>query len=222
MLTVLLQVTKQSYRDVRLGIGVAVVLNKWPWGLRSEFELLSIDAFDTLGVYQSVNGTPFQHWLPVPISKAHWRQISTPRDGATSVYTAIGQLQRRPGIKGNKADVVITLLHDVLVQMNEDTVSQSDDFDGLDNPKKSTPRHVSTKAVEGIFHLFHLLICLTIESTTIVKKANKMIRGFMEGKTSKYVPAAIVAKIHPEYPVATKQQTANTLAGPTFPTSFTC
>lgn len=61
---------KQSFMNTKLGIGVAVLPSRRPV-FRSEFDLLSLEAFFQHGVRTSVQGVHFDKWLPLPPSRRH-------------------------------------------------------------------------------------------------------------------------------------------------------
>lgn len=63
--------SKRSYMDVKLGIGVSVTGGNKPV-LRSDFDLLSQEAFFQHDVRRSVQGVVFDKWLPLPLSRRHW------------------------------------------------------------------------------------------------------------------------------------------------------
>lgn len=58
--------------DAKLGIGITVTGGNKP-GLRSEFDLLSQEAFFQHGVRRSVQGVAFDKWLPMPLSRQRTR-----------------------------------------------------------------------------------------------------------------------------------------------------
>lgn len=37
----------------------------------SEFDLLSQESFEKHGIYRSIQGIPFEYWLPLPLSRRH-------------------------------------------------------------------------------------------------------------------------------------------------------
>lgn len=59
-----------------LGVGVSIPDKGTSRLFESEFDLLSYEAFHTHGIRRSVQGVPFTHWLPLPISPGHWTKIN--------------------------------------------------------------------------------------------------------------------------------------------------
>lgn len=202
------QVTKKSWRDDPIGIGVST-RSHGPRRIQSEFDFLSASAFHTLEIRQSVHGIDFQTWLPLPISRGHWRQVSAGKkteDGRwrhvsygkkeedDAVARALKDIRAGAGLGGagdGLADVVVAFMNDVVVQLNESL--QNGVGDGRTGYRsrreggksKSTLRHASEKAVEAYFQLFHLLVCMAVDDPQIVQKADNTIKKFLNGKTSK-------------------------------------
>lgn len=164
-----------------MGIGVGFEARGKGNNIQSEFEYLSASAFQDLKIRHSIHGIKFETWLPLPISLGHWRKVAAIGSGKSDVMSALKDIQRRAGIHGDPADVIISFMNDVVVQLNE--VLQDTGSDGIS--KKSTLRHASEKAIEAYFQLFHLLVCLAVDDPRIVRKANDTIKDFLKGKTSK-------------------------------------
>lgn len=78
---------KRSYMDVRLGIGVSVTGVNKPV-LRSEFDLLSQEAFFQHDVHHSVQGVAFDKWPPLPLSRRHWKGIRVLRSLVFALFIA--------------------------------------------------------------------------------------------------------------------------------------
>ncbi|KAK0631096.1 hypothetical protein B0T17DRAFT_607763 [Bombardia bombarda] len=176
-------VLKKNYRQVQLGVGVAIVTSGRQGTIQSEFDLVSHQAVHELGVRKSIHGIPFSKWLPLSISHAHWRQVQI-RVALSLRSIASGANFSDPGL------VLYGFMNDIVVRLNLDLESRvlgrTDSYQS-----KSTLRHASEKAIESYFHLFHLLLCLATSPAGhgMVPAANRMIRSFMAGKTSKaHVP----------------------------------
>ncbi|KAI1137566.1 hypothetical protein F5Y05DRAFT_419509 [Hypoxylon sp. FL0543] len=162
---------KQDYRSVKLGVGVSIQRGQ----IASEFDLLSQDAYQHWNHRKSVNNIPFEHWLPLPISRQHWLRVKG--DVEISLGKMVGNL-RNVGTFG-KAQVLFTFMNDVVVRLNR----VADGKHGT--ARKSNLRHASEKAIDSYFHLFHLLVCLATEDHSLVEHANSLLRNFMDGKQSK-------------------------------------
>lgn len=166
-------VLKKSYREVNLGVGVAVGKD-----LTSEFEFLSKDAFEVLGIRQSIHNIPFSRWLPLPISRRHWGQVRV------DAHDVLQRLKMAAPIKSKEptnAQILYQFMTDVVVKLNLVEVNPRDN--------RSSLRHASDKAIESYFHLFHLLVCIATEDDSVIRHANRMLANFMAGKRSKeHVP----------------------------------
>ncbi|ORY67564.1 uncharacterized protein BCR38DRAFT_337231 [Pseudomassariella vexata] len=163
---------KQSYHEVNLGVGVSFDRRN---GLNSEFDLLSQQAYNDLGVRQSVHNIPFIYWLPIPISERHWRLVKDDAD-----ETLIRLKQHIKMDNPSNPQVLYSFMNDIVVKLNEVAVDWSDL-----HASRSTLRHASEKAIDSYFHLFHLLVCLATENPAIISQANQLINNFSEGKRSK-------------------------------------
>ena len=170
-------VLKENYKTRYLGVGVSVVGNGRYGTLQSEFDVLSWAAYNEHKVRRSIQGVPFTHWMPLPLSFPHWRRVRGKFDEALG---GIAQAARMT----NKADVLYAFMNDVIVRLSSDLERRGGErWDP--NASKSTLRHASEKAIESYFHLFHLLLCVATENPKLVTDANKMIASFVSGKTSK-------------------------------------
>ncbi|KAL8924238.1 MAG: hypothetical protein Q9172_002778 [Xanthocarpia lactea] len=167
---------KESFLDVKLGVGVHVAARGREGTLESEFDLLSEQAFDYYGVRNSVQGLAFEHWLPLPISRRHWRKVRK------DIGTRFSNIGLAANLKNPTAfDVLCRFMNDVVVKFNREAeMSYAGD-------PRSTLSHASEKAVEAYFALFHLLLCVATEDPSMILRANQRIATFLQGRTSKTV-----------------------------------
>lgn len=175
-------VTRRTYRQLSLGIGVDCRGTKIGT-FRSEFDLVSRNAFFNLNVRASVYGQRFQYWLPLPLSHGHWRGV---KDEATTQLHHMGlkMSQGKPGAAPDNAAVLFTFMNDIIVRLNTDLEGIQHQFE-YRKILTGTLLHSSEKAIESYYHLFHLLLCLATEDTRLIFKANDMVTSFLAGKTSK-------------------------------------
>ncbi|KAI1765789.1 hypothetical protein GGR53DRAFT_489068 [Hypoxylon sp. FL1150] len=170
---------KEDYRSLNLGIGVSYQQRQ----IASEFDLISDKAFTAWRQRESINGSDFNHWLPLPISHPHWRRVKD--QVPTSLEKMKGFVSSG---KFGHAQVIIAFMNDVVVRLN--LVAEEDQkvisFGSYSYRKpKSTLRHASEKAIESYFHLFHLLVCMATDDPSLVQQANRLLQNFMGGKQSK-------------------------------------
>jgi len=172
---------KESFKQCSLGVGIGVDGRK----LQSEFDYISKDAFQKLGVRTSVQGVRFGYWLPLPFSESHWKRV---KDEALVSLEAIG---RAASISGPKENVLYALMNDVTVKLCEATSgekSASSDrrasYSSFMN-RKSTLTHASEKAVESYYQLYHLLVTLATDNAEIAAESSRRIKAFMDGDRSK-------------------------------------
>ncbi|RAR09006.1 ubiquitin-conjugating enzyme family protein [Stemphylium lycopersici] len=167
---------KQSFMEAKLGIGVSIKGGRRPV-FRSEFDLISQEAFFQHGVSRSVQGVGFDKWLPLPLSRRHWNMVKTHATGCLKeLHEFAGMTEYEPGY----VDVLYHFMNTVVVQFSADAEK------GYSRPDaRSTISHASEKAVGAYFSLFHLLLCLATEKPAIAASANKTIARFCAGPRSK-------------------------------------
>lgn len=176
-------VTKKTYRDAKLGVGVSTTD-----GLASEFDLLSQEAF-VLPTRKSVQCIPFAKWLPLPISPLHWNSVRQNANRSLSLLKDHVKLQNP-----THAQVLYAFMNDIVVKLNLvnlDNINGKEKEDGRSSytrslhKSSSTLEHASEKAIESYFHLFHLLVCLATENPEIVTQANTLLTSFLAGQRDK-------------------------------------
>ena len=169
---------KKSFEIPTLGVGVYVGGRRGKATFSSEFDLLSKEAFDKYKIRKSVQGLPFQHWMPLPISRRHWQIAKQHTDMALASLTHV----LNSGHGGSKASVLYQFMNNVVVQFSR-TAGQCF-ISGRKCPTSSLS-HASEKAIESYFALFPQLICITIEDEGITKEAERVLKEFQEGKIYK-------------------------------------
>ncbi|KAF2643770.1 hypothetical protein P280DRAFT_466505 [Massarina eburnea CBS 473.64] len=158
---------KKSFLYTKLGIGVSISGGRRPV-FRSEFDLLSNEAFN-IGVRKSVQGVEFENWLPLPLSRRHWKNVRLNAGHCLDGLRQRGKLRRE-----DKVEVLYHFMNSVVVQFSQDADRSFNKPDA-----RSTLSHVSEKAIESYFSLFHLLLCMATEDPTIVTSANRKIAAFL-------------------------------------------
>jgi ubiquitin-protein ligase len=169
---------KKSFFETKLGVGVAISGTHKRPVFRSEFDLLSQEAFFQNQVDRSIQGVKFDKWLPLPLNRRHWRLVRT------TVGPCLKGIQTAAGMDTRKTDAV-----DVLYCfMNSVVVQFSTDYErGVCKTKdrRSTLNFVSDKAIEAYFALFHLLLCLSTEDPSVVVRAKEIVARFLAGPRTK-------------------------------------
>ncbi|CAI0641044.1 unnamed protein product [Colletotrichum noveboracense] len=176
--------SKRNFQNAKLGVGVEVS-GQGKRSIESEFDLISQAAFRDLGIRLSVHNLRFQYWLPLPISRPHWRSV---QEDVPTVLDAIAGKASLPS--RSSVDVLAAFMNDIVVRLNQVEAKSalrrpSHDYDNDRASRKSTLRHASEKAIESYFHLYHLLLCLATSDESLVRAANAKIKNFMKGQTSK-------------------------------------
>jgi ubiquitin-protein ligase len=161
---------KKDYMEASLGVGVRVLQRGKFGSFESEFDLLSTVAFHTHHIRRSVQGIPFDYWMPLPISNGHWKKVKKdvlPKLAEMAKDANLGQVQ--------PALVLFHFMNDVVVNLQQKASKH----------QRSSLTHASEKAIESYFHLFHLLVCLASEDPRIVQEADNALLNFVRGHTSK-------------------------------------
>jgi ubiquitin-protein ligase len=167
---------KRSFLNTKLGVGISIKDGNRPV-FRSEFDLLSWEAYYTHGVRHSVQGVSFDKWLPLPLNRRHWNQVKTDAMACIQdIHTTANMASYEPYY----VDVLYHTMNTVVVQFSSDAEK------GYNGPDaRSTLSHASEKAVDAYFGLFHLLLCLATEHKEIIASANNIIQRFIAGPRTK-------------------------------------
>jgi ubiquitin-protein ligase len=165
---------KKNFLDAKLGIGVSIAGGKRST-FRSEFDLISHEAFANHGVRKSIQGVPFGYWLPLPLSRRHWNLVRL------DTYSGLRSLHHMARLeRSNEVEVLYSFMNSIVIQFSADSERL---YNGLD--ERSTLSHASEKAVESYFALFHLLLCIATEKPHFIAAANQMVSGFLAGPRTK-------------------------------------
>jgi ubiquitin-protein ligase len=165
---------KKSFLNTKLGIGVSITSGNRPV-FRSEFNLLSNEAYNCFKIRRSIQGVEFKHWLPLPLSRRHWASVRRNANLALEKLHSMAKLGGR-----NKVEVLYHFMNTIVVQFSIDVNRSYREIDA-----RSTLTHASEKAVESYFGLFHLLLCIATEDPTIITSANLKVQQFLRGPRHK-------------------------------------
>lgn len=166
-------VTKEHFTHSLLGIGVSDD-GAGPFELDSEFDLVSLAAFRDLRVRTSAYGFEFDAWLPLPLSEKHWDQVKgealdTLGRLAQTVHSGVWHSPRSDAM-----DVLIAFMDNHVLKLFANVERR---------PLDGGQLQASEKGIEGLFSLFHLLLCLAVDNPEYVSKANEMVTSFQTGST---------------------------------------
>lgn len=166
-------VTKEHFTHSPLGIGVSDD-QAGPFELESEFDLISLAAFRGLRVCTSAYGFEFHEWLPLPLSEKHWDQV---KGDAVETLGTLAETVYSGFWHSPKSDAM-----DVLVAFMDNHVLKL--FTNVERrPLDGGQLQASEKGIEGLFSLFHLLLCLAVDNPEYVSKADEMVTSFQTGST---------------------------------------
>lgn len=165
---------KKSFMETKLGVGVRIAREGRKGAIESEFDLLSQVAFEQFKIRQSVQGLPFEQWLPLPLAHRHWRSVRA------DVHISLVKLARAAAIEDSRnhnVEVIYNFMNNIVVKLNEEAKQGWG--------PQSTLTHASEKAVEAYFSIFHLLLCLATEHDRIIPDVNRRLESFLAGQTLK-------------------------------------
>lgn len=166
---------KDTFMRTKLGVGVHINRKGKQGTLQSEFDLLSQQAFEQFDVRRSIQGLGFEHWLPLPLSRRHWRSVSA---DVSASLTQLAKAANIPDKSGLNIEVIYNFMSTVVVKLSGEVEQSWVDC-------KSTLTHASEKAIESYFSIYHLLLCLATEQDQIVGDANRQLQHLLSGHTSK-------------------------------------
>ena len=176
-------------------LGIGVHLDTGARALSSDFDWLSMEAFDDFNVRNSIEKRPFSYFLPFAFSRPHfgrahkeiWKRLTEIESGLRAAEVAISRKTKRPSnrrllppLKAHHViDVVYRMMNNIVVSLMkscEDTILPA----GAHSSKVPTLMHASERAVVSYCHLFHLLMRLCATTPAILQDANYKVRRFID------------------------------------------
>ncbi|KAG4443344.1 hypothetical protein IFR05_001133 [Cadophora sp. M221] len=106
---------KLDFLETKLGVGIdlaKVEKGNQHWVV-SEFDIISQDDFN-LGVGRSVQGVPFQYWLPLPVSELHWAKV---RDDVHSSLAHVNDTQNYGNVTSDYT--LFQFLNDIIIKLSK-------------------------------------------------------------------------------------------------------
>ena len=172
-------------------LGIGVHLDIGARMLSSDFDWLSMEAFDDFNVRNSIEKRQFSYFLPLAFSRAHfarahkeiWKRLTAIDAGLRKAEADIHRKTKHPSnrrlgppVKAHHViDVVYRMMNNIVVSLMkscDDTIH--------DSSKAPTLVHASERAVVSYCHLFHLLIRLCGTTPAILQDANYKVRRFID------------------------------------------
>lgn len=178
-----------SLQDAVLGIGVA--LDRGARTLSSDFDWLSMEAFDVFSVRQSIEKRGFQYFLPLAFNRQHfakvhrevWKRLAMVDLGLRNAESVIARKTGKPSNRRIEApqkahhtvDVLYRMMNNIVVSL----IKSCDDAIDHNVRGPQTLLHASEKAIISYCHLFHLLIRLCEATPEILQDVNVKLRLFL-------------------------------------------
>ncbi|KAJ3506568.1 hypothetical protein NLJ89_g6798 [Agrocybe chaxingu] len=175
-----------------LGIGIAVDLNAR--SLSSDFDWLSLEAFETFKIRKSIQKRPFDHFLPLAFNRVHfskskaeiWKRLGAiDKAFCDAEFALYRRTKRKPTRRAGPPAKPYHTVEVLYRMMNNIVVSLMHSCDGT---VESTGRrsqepsllYASEKAVVSYCLLLHLLMCLSRSTPAILSDATNKLRAFID------------------------------------------
>ncbi|KAF9565751.1 hypothetical protein CPC08DRAFT_747776 [Agrocybe pediades] len=189
---------KVPLNEAILGIGVS--LDPKARTLSSDFDWLSLEAFDDFYIRKSIEKRPFQYFLPLAFNRPHftrakseiWKRLDFIELGLRSAEAEIRLKTQRPTNRSIErpakphqvVEVIYRMMNNIVVSLMKSCE------DSLEREKKKRENNAhyqpyktllaaSEKALISYCHLFHLLICLAQSEPAILHDATWKLRNFI-------------------------------------------
>ncbi|KAF5317532.1 hypothetical protein D9619_013226 [Psilocybe cf. subviscida] len=182
-------------------LGVGVSINRSARSLSSDFDWLSMAAFDEFDVRHSIEKQPFEFFLPLAFNRPHfrkaereiWRRLGFIDRALCEAEAAISRKTRRPAtrrttqpLKSHQAiEVLYRMMNNIVVSLMkscDESMSSNDNGRRVLGYESSNPPkllHASEKAVVSYCHLFHLVIRLCVNTPAILQDATRAVQAFI-------------------------------------------
>ncbi|PPQ96670.1 hypothetical protein CVT26_010299 [Gymnopilus dilepis] len=175
-------------------LGIGVNFDKGARTLASDFDWLSMEAFDSYEVRKSIQKRDFNYFLPLAFNRPHFKRAwvdickrLTILDAAVyRAEAAIAQKTRRPSNRRTgppakayqSVEVLYRMMNNVVVSL----MKSCDDMELTSGHSHGgvTLLLASEKAVISYCHLFHLLISLSGVTSLILQDATNKVRAFID------------------------------------------
>ncbi|KDR82906.1 hypothetical protein GALMADRAFT_858233 [Galerina marginata CBS 339.88] len=177
-------------------LGVGVSLDEGARSLSSDFDWLSMEAFDIFGVRKSIQKRPFNFFLPLPFNRPHftraqvaiWDRLTLIDTALCKAEATISRKTKRPSNRRlgpplkphHTVEVLYRMMNNIvtsLMKSCDDTLKPTNDRGYYH--RVPTLLHASEKAVISYCHLFHLLIRLSSSTAAILQDATWKLRDFI-------------------------------------------
>lgn len=179
-------------------LGVGIALDRHSRMLSSDFDWLSMEAFEEFKVRTSIQKRCFSFFLPLAFNRHHfdrasvdiWKRltiIDTAIRGAD--LAASSKLARRnpqklipvPGkpVPAPKPHDPVTVLYRMMNNIVVSLMKSCEETFKSSQGRSFVPIHASEKAITSYCHLFHLLMCLSRSTPAILHDATWYLRRFI-------------------------------------------
>jgi hypothetical protein len=184
---------RQPLADCILGIGVH--FDRGTFTLSSDFDWLSLYAFDAFSVRLSIRKHPFEFFLPLAFSRAHfsrakesiWNRLLILDTGIEVASRKRRSKGRAPRTSRHQAvRVIYQLMNDIVVSLVQSTSAVIGRERG-----GTTLLLLSERAVVAYCQLYHLLTSLAASDPEILRDATVHVRRFLSSpahRTKQFTP----------------------------------
>lgn len=175
-------------------LGVGIAFDTRSRVLSSDFEWLSMEAFEGFGVRTSIQKRRFGFFLPLAFNRPHfervrvdiWKRLAILDSAIREADLLSTRFTKRQRIKQNLAShnvvtVLYRMMNNIVVLLMKSCVEtlKKDDLDLESFAPAPAFLHASEKAITSYCHLFHLLMCLSRTTPAILNDATWRLRRFI-------------------------------------------
>lgn len=161
---------RTSFQNAVLGFGITCDPKGRPQS--SEFDFLSLEAFEKYTVRKSIYGQPFSQFLPLALSKNHFRHALPHIERAFGMLAWCGA--NKPFDYRDVLPTMSRLMNQVIVELMEKCSTRG-------SSKNSTSiLQASEKALEGYCFFHHLLLSMTMQYPNITSQAEAKLEDFLK------------------------------------------
>ncbi|CAA7262929.1 unnamed protein product [Cyclocybe aegerita] len=168
--------------------------------LSSDFDWLSLEAFETFKIRKSIQKRPFDHFLPLAFNRLHflnskaeiWKCLGAIDKAFCDAEFALYRRTKRkptrragpPAKPYHTVDVLYRMMNNIVVSL----MQSCDGTVGSKGRRSQEPSllYASEKAVVSYCLLLHLLMCLSRSTPAILTDATNKLRAFVDNPGERY------------------------------------
>ena len=177
---------RTSLNQCTLGVGIA--LDRHSRMLSSDFDWLSMEAFEEFKVRISIQKRGFSFFLPLAFNRRHfdrasvdiWKRLTIIDTAIRDADFVVARRHRHITLHlAPKPHDPVTVLYRMMNNIVVSLTKSCEETFKSSQGKSFVPIHASEKAITSYCHLFHLLMCLSRSTPAILHDATWYLRRFI-------------------------------------------